>query len=156
MDYWGLLECQKPDWGLHSECPSSRKELPGLSCVCYVHQFLISYFNPYEELLFQRFSILFYFIRFIYYICVLTFLWLSIMNWFSCLKSPEPLQVDCSHLTSKSPGVPGTHLIDLRRMKGGTNLGFDSSALATKSFPYEVHCWLEKKLQKICKIQDNF
>ena len=78
------------------------------------------------------------------------------MNWFSCLKSPEPLQVDCSHLTSKSPGVPGTHLIDLRRMKGGTNLGFDSSALATKSFPYEVHCWLEKKLQKICKIQDNF
>ena len=78
------------------------------------------------------------------------------MNWFSCLKSPWPLQVDCSHLTSKSPGVPGTHLIDLRRMKGGINLGFDSSALATKSFPYEVHCWLEKKLQKICKIQDNF
>ena len=37
---------------------------------------------------------------------------------FKCLKVTEPLQGDSLFFTSKSPGVPGTYLIDLGRMKG--------------------------------------
>ena len=37
---------------------------------------------------------------------------------FNCLKATEPLQGDSLLLTTQSPGVPGTRLIDLRSMKG--------------------------------------
>ena len=32
-------------------------------------------------------------------------------------KGAKPLRGDSLHFTAKSPGVPGTHLIDPRRMK---------------------------------------
>ena len=37
---------------------------------------------------------------------------------FNCLKVTVPLQGDNLLFATKSPGVPGTHLIDLRRIKG--------------------------------------
>ena len=42
---------------------------------------------------------------------------------FNCLKITEPLRGDSLLFTTKSPGAPGTHLIDLRRMKDGVSLG---------------------------------
>ena len=42
------------------------------------------------------------------------FLWMG----FNCLKSTEPLQGDSSLFTTWPPGLPGTHLVDLGRMKG--------------------------------------
>ena len=39
------------------------------------------------------------------------------------LKATEPLQGDTLLFTTKSPGVPGDHLIDLGRMKGRIDLG---------------------------------
>ena len=45
------------------------------------------------------------------------FLWVG----FKCLKATAPFQEDC--LIAKSPGIPGTHLISLRRMKDWVNLG---------------------------------
>ena len=39
------------------------------------------------------------------------------------LKATEPLQGDTLLFTTKSSGVPGAHLIDLKRMKGRVNLG---------------------------------
>ena len=41
---------------------------------------------------------------------------------FDCLKFTEPLLVESSHFTTKSPQLPSTHLIDLGRMKGWVNL----------------------------------
>ena len=41
---------------------------------------------------------------------------------FNCLKATEPLWGDSLLFTTKSPGVPGTHLIDLGMMKGELNL----------------------------------
>ena len=37
---------------------------------------------------------------------------------FNCLKTTEPLRGDSLLFTIQFPGVPGTHLIDLARMKG--------------------------------------
>ena len=42
------------------------------------------------------------------------FLWM----WFNCLKATEPLRGGSFLFTTKFPGIPGTHLIDIRRMKG--------------------------------------
>ena len=42
---------------------------------------------------------------------------------FHCLKATEPLQGDSLLLTTKSLGGLGTHLIDLRLMKGLVDLG---------------------------------
>ena len=36
--------------------------------------------------------------------------------WFNCLKATEPLRGDNLSFTIKTPGVPGTHLIDLTRL----------------------------------------
>ena len=36
---------------------------------------------------------------------------------FNCLKTTEPLRGDSLFSTTHSPGVPGTHLIDLGRIK---------------------------------------
>ena len=41
------------------------------------------------------------------------FLWMGI----NCLKAPESLKADSLLCATKSPGVSGTHLIDLERMK---------------------------------------
>ena len=41
------------------------------------------------------------------------FLWMG----FNCLKVTVPLKGDCLLFTTKSPEVPGTHLIDCRRIK---------------------------------------
>ena len=35
---------------------------------------------------------------------------------FNCLKATEPLQIDSLLFTTKSPGVPGTYLINLRNL----------------------------------------
>ena len=37
---------------------------------------------------------------------------------FSCPKAKVPLRGDSLLFTAKLPGGPGTHLIDLERMKG--------------------------------------
>ena len=42
------------------------------------------------------------------------FLWMG----FNCAKATEPLHGHSLLLTTKSPGSPGTHFIDLGRMKG--------------------------------------
>ena len=42
---------------------------------------------------------------------------------FNCLKATEPLQEDSLLFTTKSPEIPGTHLIDLGMMKGWVDLG---------------------------------
>ena len=41
---------------------------------------------------------------------------------FNCLKATEPLQGDSLLFTTKSPGVPGTHIVDFRRMKAESTL----------------------------------
>ena len=41
---------------------------------------------------------------------------------FNCLKATEPLRRDSLLFTTKSLGVPGTHLINLRRMEVLVNL----------------------------------
>ena len=41
------------------------------------------------------------------------FLWMG----FNSLKATEPLRQDSLLFTTQSPGVPGTHLIDIGRMK---------------------------------------
>lgn len=41
------------------------------------------------------------------------FLWIG----FNCLMDAELLRGDSLHLTTQSPTVPGTHLIDLGRVK---------------------------------------
>ena len=38
------------------------------------------------------------------------------------VKATEPLQGDTLLFTTKSPGVPGDHLIDFGRMKGRVDL----------------------------------
>ena len=38
--------------------------------------------------------------------------------WFNCLKATKPLRGDSLLFTTQPPGVRGTHLIDLGRMKG--------------------------------------
>ena len=43
--------------------------------------------------------------------------------WFYCLKATEPLRDECLLFNTKCPGVPGTHLVDLRMMKGQVGLG---------------------------------
>ena len=42
------------------------------------------------------------------------FLWLG----FNCFKTTEPLQGGSLLFTTKFPEIPGTHLIDLGRIKG--------------------------------------
>ena len=46
-----------------------------------------------------------------------SFLWMG----FNCFTATEPLQGDSLPFTTKSPEIPGTHLIDLRRKKGLVN-----------------------------------
>ena len=46
------------------------------------------------------------------------FIWMG----FNCLKSTKPLWGDSLLLTTRSPGVHGTHTLDIRRMKGWVNL----------------------------------
>ena len=50
-----------------------------------------------------------------------------------CLKASEQQWGGSLFLTTKSPGVPGTHLIDLRRIKGWINL-------AATLWNKEIHC----------------
>ena len=50
-----------------------------------------------------------------------------------CLKTSEQQWGGSLFLTTKSPGVPGTHLIDLRRIKGWINL-------AATLWNKEIHC----------------
>ena len=48
-----------------------------------------------------------------------SFIWIG----FICLKAAEPLREDTLLFTTKSPGLLGTHLIDLGRIKGWVNHG---------------------------------
>ena len=45
------------------------------------------------------------------------------MDGFNCLKATEPLQGGSLFFTTKFPDIPGTHLIDLGRMKGWVDIG---------------------------------
>ena len=42
---------------------------------------------------------------------------------FNCLKAAEPLRGGSLLFTTQAPGVPGTNLINLGRMKGSVELG---------------------------------
>ena len=42
------------------------------------------------------------------------FLWMGL----NCLKATEPLRGDSLLFTTRSPSTPGTHLIDLIKIKG--------------------------------------
>ena len=44
-------------------------------------------------------------------------------RWGSTASRLEPLPVDSLLFTTKFPGIPGTHFIDLRRMKDLADLG---------------------------------
>ena len=57
------------------------------------------------------------------------FLWIG----FNCLKAAESLQGDSLLSATKSPGIPGTHLIHHRKMKGCVELGVNQ--LDQVSFP---------------------
>ena len=48
------------------------------------------------------------------------FLWMG----FNCLKATEPLREGNLLFTNKFPEIPGTHLIDLERLKGLAPNGF--------------------------------
>ena len=45
------------------------------------------------------------------------------MDGFNCLKGTEPLQGGSLFFTTKFPDIPGTHLVDLGRMKGWVDIG---------------------------------
>ena len=45
------------------------------------------------------------------------------MTGFNCLKATGPLRGDSLLFTTISPGVPGTHLIDFRKMKSRVDHG---------------------------------
>ena len=45
---------------------------------------------------------------------MVAFLWMGI----NCLKGTEPLQGDSLLFTAKFPDIPGTHLIDVGKIKG--------------------------------------
>ena len=45
------------------------------------------------------------------------------MNSVEMSQSCRAIQGDTSLVSTKSPGVPGTHLIDLGRMEGSADLG---------------------------------
>ena len=51
---------------------------------------------------------------------------------FNCLKTTEPLQGDSLLFIAKSPGPPGTYLMNLEGRKGKSNLestsGFEDKA----------------------------
>ena len=64
---------------------------------------------------------------------------------FNCLKATEPLRGGSLLFTTKLPDIPGTHFIDLGRMKAWVDLGanqvfntgplnLESSALITRPF----------------------
>ena len=44
------------------------------------------------------------------------------MTGFNCLRAAKPLRGESLHFTTNSPGDPGTHLIDLGRMKARVDL----------------------------------
>ena len=48
----------------------------------------------------------------------------NFVDGFKCVKATEPLRKDNLLFTSKSPGVNGTRLINLRRMKGQCILSY--------------------------------
>ena len=48
----------------------------------------------------------------------------------NCFKTAEPLRGDSKLFTTKSLGVPGTHLIDLGRMRGLVDLGAKFKSLS--------------------------
>ena len=59
-----------------------------------------------------------------------TFLWMG----FNCLKAIDPLQGGSLLFSTQSLEVPGTHLINLRMMKGWIKLGADHGFLAEDSW----------------------
>ena len=50
----------------------------------------------------------------LYIVFIVPFSWIG----FNCHKATDPLQGDSLHFTPNTPGVPGTHLINLRKIKG--------------------------------------
>ena len=77
---------------------------------------------------------------------MVSFLWLG----FNSLKASGPLLVDSLLFTTKSPGVPGTRLIDVGRMKGWFSLAtqwfWPQDPLDWKSVPEPLdHCFILSK-----------
>ena len=81
------------------------------------------------------------------------FLWMG----FSCLKASELLRGDSLLFTTQFPWFPGTHLIDLGRMKGWVNLrascgfepgtrGLEIQRLHALQFPYVISSGKWKKM----------
>ena len=79
---------------------------------------------------------------------------------FNCLKAAKPLRTDSYFFTTKFPEIPGTHLINLRRMKGLVNhwshpvvlnlgpLDWESRALITRSLLDKYNDMLKITLKK--------
>ena len=55
---------------------------------------------------------------------------------FNCLKATEPLRWSSLLFTTKLPNIPGTHLIDLRRMKAWVDLE------VTEWFEHGIYPWI--------------
>ena len=77
------------------------------------------------------------------------FLWLG----FNCLRVAEPLRGGSLLFTTKFPAIPGTHLIDLGRMKGWVDLGaFDIRKLRDskwwRNIVFPKRCFFVKVLVK--------
>ena len=68
---------------------------------------------------------------------------------FNCIKATEPLRGDSLLLTTQSPGVPGTHSIDLGKVKGWVDPG------ATQRFwtqDLDHYSKLRRFLKIICRL----
>ena len=62
-----------------------------------------------------------------YILCVFVFFFLFLImapcyGWFNCLKAREPLWGGSLLFTTTFPEIPGTHLMNLRRMKDSVDL----------------------------------
>ena len=78
---------------------------------------------------------------------------------FNCLKAAEPLQVGSLLFTFNFPEIPGTHLIDPRRMK--SNLGATQWFLNTGPLDWESQAFLGilrhiSVTYQSCKIKPTF
>ena len=67
--------------------------------------------------------------------------------WFKCFKTEEVLQGDSILLTTKSPGVSNTYLIDLGKMKDWVDLGMIKCCSRTRNKNKEQEARFKNKEQ---------
>ena len=74
---------------------------------------------------------------------------------FNCLKATEPLRRDSLLFTTRSPGLPGTQLVNLRRMKGRVDLGATQRFWTQDRLP-AVEKYLDKSLNRTTVDTETF